>query len=122
MARGGKRIGAGRPKGSRGKKTNIFGQSVERICEVHNYHPTEFLIAVANGTDTSEEWTPAQRLQVNVELHKSIHNQKPVLGAIGGEILDGQFTLVFEEGQDDFTLPSQANAEGATEALREESL
>jgi len=98
----------GRPKGARNKKRLLSGVSVERICDYHRFHPTEFLIQVAAGTETSEEWTKDDRLRAAAKLHDSIHHQRALPGGQLGEIIDGQCELVFVEESSEFEPPASA--------------
>ena len=113
--------GRGRPKGSRNKSKIISGATIEHYCDIHNWNPTVFLIEVAKGQHP--EFGPDDQLRANIKLHDGIHHNRGIgKVALGGELIDGQFSLVFEESPDDFALPGQTDAEGITEALREEPI
>ena len=106
---GGKRPGAGRPKGSKNRRQRVWGAQVEQICEIHRHHPTEFLVMVAKG-EVEELSEPEHILKANLELHKSIHGKPRVAIDNSGITMEGQFQLVFEESNDPFTLPGAADA------------
>jgi hypothetical protein len=101
----------GRPKGSKNKKANLSGATVERICEFHKFNPAEKLIAIAQGED-DQPWPLAIRYQAIQKLHDSIHNKKHLPG---GEGLDGdglgQYEIVFIEGDTGFVIPGTPDAE-----------
>lgn len=113
----------GRPKGSKNKSRIISGATVEDYCKLHKYNPTEFLIRVARGESLPYfDPKPDDIMRANTKLHDSIHHNKPVAAMPGGELIDGQFTLVFEESNEPFALPGETDAERASEAVREEQI
>lgn len=108
----------GRPKGAKNKNRMLSGRTVAQICEYHRFDPTGFLVAVAKGTETSEDWSKDDRLRAAGKLHDSIHNNKsmPPHG-VEDDSIDGQFTLLFVEDSDPFALPGQADATGVEETV-----
>lgn len=111
----------GRPKGSKNKKVNLSGATVEKICEFHKFNPAEKLIDIAKGQD-SEAWPLSIRYQAIQKLHDSIHNKKQLPGGAGGEAVDGQYEIVFIESGESFELPGEASTESTAPALREEQI
>lgn len=104
--------GRGRPRGSKNKKTNLSGATVERICEVHKFNPAEKLIAIANGTDKTLEWDKADRLKATEKLFDAIHNKKALPGIAADEQpVPHNYEIVFVEAEDDFKLPGEAGSE-----------
>lgn len=109
----------GRPKGSKNKKVNLSGATVERICEFHKFNPAEKLIAIAQGQD-AETWPQSIRYQAIQKLHDSIHNKKQLPAGADGESVDGQYEIVFIESGEGFELPGEASTEGVAPALLKE--
>jgi hypothetical protein len=105
----------GRPKGSKNKNTFLSGVTVERICELHKFNPTVFLVNVAAGVDNSEQWTKDDRLRAASKLHDSIHGGKQLPGVLGGTIIDGQCELVFVEDHETFDPPADFDNQGETD-------
>jgi len=115
----------GRPKGSKNKRKNLTGATIEQICIINNHHPTEFLVQVAKGrTVCGFVPTRDEQLSANKKLHDAIHENHRLLAAVDdeGATVDGQYTILFEEEADSFTLPGQADAEGVAQAMRTEPL
>lgn len=114
--------GKGRPPGSRNKKVNLSGASVERICEYHGFNPVEKLIRIANGTD-DEHWPLPLKYAATAKLVDGIYGKRtPIPGLSDGAALDGQFSLVFVEDGAPFTLPGQADAEGTAPVVQPEPI
>ena len=112
----------GRPKGSKNKNRIISGATVEHYCQIHSHNPTKFIIDVAKGKGTSYfEPTHEDIYRANVKLHDSIHNAK----AIAREQLDddepSQYEIVYLETPGE-SVPGEADAGGAAEAVRAEPL
>lgn len=114
--------GRGRPKGSKNKNRLLSGATVAQICEYHKFNPTSFLAAVANGTEDTEQWTKDDRLRAASKLHDSIHHNKNVGAIAQGEVLDGQFSLVFVEDTESFSLPGQTDAARTEKVVRGEQV
>jgi hypothetical protein len=113
----------GRPKGSKNKRTNLSGATVQRICEFHKFNPAEKLIAIANGTDHSDDWNKDDRFKATAKLFDAIYQKTPIPGA--GLIADDEprnYEIVFVESQDDFQLPGEACTEGVEATVRAEPI
>jgi hypothetical protein len=113
--------GRGRPKGSKNINKLFSGATVAAICEYNKFNPTLFLLQVAKGLESTEQWTKDDRLRAATKLHDSIHHNKALNGG-EQDAIDGQFEIVFIEASEDFTLPGETHAEGSTDIVSEQSL
>jgi len=111
--------GRGRPRGSRNKKANLSGATVERICEFHKFNPAEKLIAIANGTDECDLWDKDDRLKATTKLFDAIHNKRALpAGATSDSEEPRNYEIVFVESADGFTLPGESGSEGTQRVMR----
>lgn len=111
----------GRPKGSRNKRKLLSGDAIAKQCDLLRFNPVQFLVGVADGSDQSEEWTKDDRLRAACKLVDGIHqDRRAVSGVPLGEVIDGQFELVFVEPREDFqptlALCGEAGSEVVTPA------
>lgn len=112
----------GRPLGSKTKKINLSGASIERICEYHKFNPVEKLIRIANRCDDIA-WPPALEFAATAKLVEGIYGKRQAIpGLSDGGPIDGQFSLVFVEDGAPFTLPGQADAEGTAPVVQPEPI
>jgi hypothetical protein len=112
----------GRPKGSKGKKTNLSSATVQKICEYNKFNPAEKLIHIARGDDKTEKWTADHKLRATEKLFDSIHNNKTLPGNVDNEAGTANYEIVFLESEDSVALPSESDASSDTEGGAELTL
>jgi 4-hydroxy-L-threonine phosphate dehydrogenase PdxA len=111
----------GRPPGAKNRNKLLSGERVATVCDYYKFNPTVFLVQVANGTDTSEEWTKDDRMRAASKLHDSIHGNRS-FQLSQDDPIDGQFEIVFIEAATDLCLPGEATAAILTQPVRPEPL
>ena len=102
----------GRPKGSKNKRKALSADLIAQQCDQADHNPVQFLIDVAQGIDTSQEWTKDDIWKSNAKLVDLIHNNKKLTEELG-DAINGQYEIVFEQGPAGFSLPGEASAEVA---------
>lgn len=112
----------GRPKGSKNKRRNLSVATVRDICDYHKFNPAEKLIAIANGTDDTEDWSKDDRLRATSKLFDAIHGAKSLPGNQLDESNGTQYEIVFVEGADGFQLPGEAGTAGIASDVQSEPL
>ena len=98
----------GRPKGSKNKRKAMSADLIAQQCDQADYNPVQFLIDVAQGIDTSQDWTKDDVWKSNAKLVDLIHNNKKLHEDLGDDI-NGQYEIVFMQGDEGFTLPGETS-------------
>ena len=102
----------GRPKGSKNKRKALSADLIAQQCDQADHNPVQFLIDVAQGIDTSQEWTKDDIWKSNAKLVDLIHNNKKLTEELG-DAINGQYEIVFEQGPAGFALPGETSTEVA---------
>ena len=100
----------GRPKGSKNKRKALSADLIAQQCDQADHNPVQFLIDVAQGIDTSQEWTKDDIWKSNAKLVDLIHNNKKLTEELG-DAINGQYEIVFEQGPAGFALPGETSTE-----------
>eukprot|EP01047_Picozoa_sp_COSAG01_P057697 COSAG01_NODE_6702_length_3546_cov_3.445899_7_plen_136_part_00 len=98
----------GRPKGSKNKRKAMSADLIAQQCDQQDHNPVQFLIDVAQGIDTSQEWTKDDIWKSNAKLVDLIHNNKKLHEELG-DAINGQYEIVFETGEAGFQLPGASS-------------
>lgn len=99
----------GRPKGSKNKRKALSADLIASQCDDANHNPVQFMIDVARGLDTSEDWNKDDRFKANAKLVDLIHGNKKLTEELNDDIA-GQYEIVFVEGEGGFELPRETGA------------
>ena len=111
----------GRPKGSKNKKRGLGRDSLISLFKASKFEPGEFLLAIANGEDTTEPWDRKDRMkaaqilmahtydkpgrETEQQLIEELRKQQQIEAPV--------YEIVYVEDQTSFTLPTKAGAKMA---------